>query len=185
MKIQQPECTDLVQELRSLRVLFHGAGSANLGSASLLIDEAKVPASQVICTNSKGVLWKSADGTKGSFRNNEQKAVAQVGEPAYDSRDLVTIIQNFKPDVLIGAVGVVPNCFTKAVIEAMVAVQSAKGAAARRPIVFALSNPKTQAEITAKDCYEWSGGKAIYGSGTQFPNHEINGQMREPGQVCE
>ena len=49
MKIQQPECTDLVHELRSLRVLFHGAGSANLGSASLLIDEAKVPASQVIC----------------------------------------------------------------------------------------------------------------------------------------
>ena len=30
-------------QARGLRYLFHGAGSANLGSASLLINEAKVP----------------------------------------------------------------------------------------------------------------------------------------------
>ena len=41
-----------------------------------------------------------------------------------------------------------------------------------RPIVFALSNPKTQAEITAADCYKFSGGKCIYGSGTRFPAEE-------------
>ena len=35
------------QQARGLRYLFHGAGSANLGSASLLINEAKVPQSQV------------------------------------------------------------------------------------------------------------------------------------------
>ena len=28
------------------------------------------------CTNSKGLMWKSADGSEGSFRNNEQKAAA-------------------------------------------------------------------------------------------------------------
>ena len=36
------------------------------------------------------------------------------------------------------------------VVEAMVAVQEAKGAGGR-PIIFALSNPKTQAEITASN----------------------------------
>ena len=35
------------QQARGLRYLFHGAGSANLGSASLLINEANVPQSQV------------------------------------------------------------------------------------------------------------------------------------------
>ena len=64
----------------------------------------------------------------------------------------------------------------------MVAVQEAKGAGGR-PIIFALSNPKTQAEITAADCYKFSNGKAIFGSGTRFFEEVVNGQTREPGQV--
>ena len=35
--------------------LFHGAGSANLGTAALLRDEAGVPASSIFVTNSRGV----------------------------------------------------------------------------------------------------------------------------------
>ena len=38
-----------------LRFLFHGAGSANLGTAALLRDEAGVPASSIFITNSRGV----------------------------------------------------------------------------------------------------------------------------------
>eukprot|EP00320_Phaeocystis_rex_P013857 CAMPEP_0119066370 /NCGR_PEP_ID=MMETSP1178-20130426/8932_1 /TAXON_ID=33656 /ORGANISM="unid sp, Strain CCMP2000" /LENGTH=685 /DNA_ID=CAMNT_0007047965 /DNA_START=40 /DNA_END=2097 /DNA_ORIENTATION=+ len=181
IKIQRPQCSDLVAEARGLRFLFHGAGSANLGAASLLIHEAQVPAGQVACTNSKGLIWKSADGSEGSFRNNEQKAVATVGRPDVPN-DLKAIVESFKPDVLVGAVGRGPGCFTKEVVEAMVAVQEAKGAGGR-PIIFALSNPKTQAEITAADCYAFSNGKAIYGSGTRFKEEVVSGQTREPGQV--
>ena len=74
------------------------------------------------------------------------------------------------------------STFTKEVVEAMVAVQETKGAGGR-PIIFALSNPKTQAEITAADCYKFSNGKAIFGSGTRFFEEIVNGQTREPGQV--
>ena len=182
IKIQKPSATDLVGEVRKMRVLFHGAGSANLGGASLLVGEAGVPQEQVVCTNSRGLIWRSEDGSEGSFKNNEQKAVAVVGQPPV-GKDLVEIIEYFKPDVLIGAVGVSPNCFTEAVVKAMVAVQDAKGADAVRPIIFALSNPKTQAEITAADCYKFSGGKAIFGSGTRFFEEMVNGKPREPGQV--
>jgi malic enzyme len=52
-----------------------------------------------------------------------------------------------------------------------------------RPIIFALSNPKSQAEVTAADAYAWSGGKVIYGSGTQFGPVEIAGRTHAPGQV--
>ena len=60
----------------------------------------------------------------------------------------------------------------------MVAVQEAKGAGGR-PIIFALSNPKTQAEITAADCYKFSNGKAIYGSGTRFFEEQVSCRLRK------
>jgi len=183
VKIQKPECTDLITEMRSMKFLFHGAGSANLGAATLLMAEAGVPATSVVCTNSRGVIWKSEDGKEGTFRNDEQKSVAQVGKPDYDSADLIAIIENVKPDAIVGAVGKAPGCFNKKVIDAMVKVQDEKPGGGGRPIVFALSNPKTQAEITAHDCYAFSEGKAIFGSGTRFPSEEVNGKLREPGQV--
>ena len=87
------------------------------------MDEAKVPAAQVACTNSQGLIWRSEDGSEGSFRNNEQKGVAVVGKPPVDD-DITAIVEYFKPDVLVGAVGRAPGCFTKEVVEAMVAVQA-------------------------------------------------------------
>eukprot|EP00747_Dinoflagellata_sp_TGD_P150541 gnl/TRDRNA2_/TRDRNA2_177127_c0_seq3.p1 gnl/TRDRNA2_/TRDRNA2_177127_c0~~gnl/TRDRNA2_/TRDRNA2_177127_c0_seq3.p1 ORF type:complete len:707 (-),score=129.00 gnl/TRDRNA2_/TRDRNA2_177127_c0_seq3:463-2583(-) len=182
VKIQKPNTSDLIGEARSMRFLFHGSGSANLGCSSLLVNEAGVPATSVFCTNSKGLLWKSADGTQGSFRNDEQKAAAQVGQPPCGS-DLVSIIKYVKPDAIIGAVGRDPGCFNKEVIDAMLEVQAAKPGGGMRPLVFALSNPKTQAEITAKQCYDFSKGKAIFGSGTRFDKEMVNGKVREPGQV--
>lgn len=148
----------------------------------LLLKEAGVPASNVFITNSTGLIWKSADGAQGSFKNAEQKAVATVGNPGC-ANDLVSIVKHVKPNVMIGAVGRAPGCFTQEVIAALVSVQSPNF----RPIVFALSNPKTQAEITAENCYKFSEGRAIFGSGTRFEECKVNYQgetkTREPGQV--
>ena len=180
IKVQNPNA-DVLEEIKGMRVLFHGSGSANLGAASLLVNEAGVPAQNVMCTNSKGLIWRSADGSEGTFRNDEQKAVAMIGKPSLDNhKDLVEMINMYKPDAIIGAVGRDPGCFNQAVVEAMVNVAEAKG---RRPIIFALSNPKTQAEITAHDCYKWSKGKALFGSGTRFDNELVGNQTRKPGQV--
>jgi len=183
IKLQKPECTTLLKELQGMKVLFHGAGSANLGGAQLLREEVHMAPGAVVVTNSRGVIWKSADGSKGTFRNDEQKAVALTGEPSgYDSTNLVSIVKYHKPDILIGAVGKAPGCFTEEVVKAMVDVQAAK-ATPGRPVIFALSNPMSQAEITAEDCYKFSDGKAIFGSGTRFPPVDVKGRTRAPGQV--
>ncbi|CAK9099280.1 unnamed protein product [Durusdinium trenchii] len=183
IKLQKPECTSLLKELQGMRVLFHGAGSANLGGAQLLKAEVQMAPGSVVVTNSKGVIWSSQDGSKGTFRNDEQKAVALIGEPkGYDPTDLVSIIKHHKPDILIGAVGKAPGCFTEEVVQAMLSVQAAKPKGGR-PIIFALSNPMSQAEITAEDCYKFSRGQAIFGSGTRFPPVEVQGRTRSPGQV--
>jgi len=178
IRIREGSVEGLREHLKKGTYLFHGAGSAGLGAAALLKNEAGVPASQIYMTNSKGIIWKSADGTTGSFRNDEQKEFGQIGEPGFDSKDLVECVKRLKPTCLIGAVGRAPNCFTKEVINAMVEVN-----AGSRPIVFALSNPKTQAEVKAEDAYKWSDGKVIYGSGTAFGPTTINGKTFMPGQV--
>jgi len=176
--LRDPEAVDLIPQLAKESFLFHGAGSANLGTLSLLRDEAGVPVSQLAVTNSRGVIWKSEDGSEGSFRNDEQKEFARVGKPSYDSEDLVTVIVNTKATCVIGAVGCDPGCFDRKVVEAVVDVSKPK-----RPIIFALSNPKTKAEISSTDAYNWSGGTAIYGSGTAMESVDVSGKMRNPGQV--
>merc|ERR1719262_186306 len=148
VKLRKPECTDLIGELAKETFLFHGAGSANIGAMRLLSYEAKVPTSQLFVTNSRGVIWKSADGTDGSYRNDEQKEFAVVGKPDFDGKNLVTAVEKLKPTSLVGAVGVAPGCFTKEVVEAML-----KTNPGFRPGVYALSNPKTQAEVTSVDCW--------------------------------
>ena len=89
-----------------------------------------------------------------------------MGQLDFDMKDLVSIITNLQPSCVIGAVGVVPNCFTKEVIEAVLAARQHE---AERPIVFALSNPRTQAEITAKDAYTWSQGEVCASSRLPLP----------------
>jgi malate dehydrogenase (oxaloacetate-decarboxylating)(NADP+) len=178
VKLRKPECTDLIGELAKETFLFHGAGSANIGALRLLAYEAKVPTSQLFVTNSRGVIWKNADGTDGSYRNDEQKEFAVVGKPEFDGKNLVAAVENLKPTSLVGAVGVAPGCFTKEVVEAMV-----KTNPGFRPGVYALSNPKTQAEVTSVDCWTWSNGEAIYGSGTGMESLELNGKTFCAGQV--
>jgi len=178
IKLRKPECTDLIAELKKETFLFHGAGSANIGALLLLANEAGVPRSQLFVTNSRGIIWKSEDGSEGSFRNDEQKEFAQVGKPTFDGKDLVAAVDHIKPTSMIGAVGRDPGCFSKAVVEAMLRVN-----ATSRPGIYALSNPKTQAEITSVDCWTWSAGNAIYGSGTGMESLEMDGKMFCPGQV--
>jgi hypothetical protein len=38
-------------------------------------------------------------------------------------------------------------------------------------------------DLLCQDCYKFSQGKAIFGSGTRFPPVEVQGRTRVPGQV--
>jgi malate dehydrogenase (oxaloacetate-decarboxylating)(NADP+) len=158
--------------LKDQRIMFLGAGSAATGIADLVmkalmeegLSEAEAK-SRISLVDSKGLVTAGREKIE-----DNKKPFAQDHAPA----SLLDAINDLKPTVLIGATGT-PNTFTKEVIEAMTAINA-------KPVIFALSNPTSQAECTAQQAYEWSKGKAVFASGSPFAPVTLDGQTFHPGQ---
>jgi malate dehydrogenase (oxaloacetate-decarboxylating)(NADP+) len=86
----------------------------------------------------------------------------------------VDAVRALRPTGIIG-VSTVPKLFNQQVIEAMAEINE-------RPIIFPYSNPTSRSECTAEEAYRWSGGRAIFASGSPFPPVEIGGKTFVPGQ---
>jgi malate dehydrogenase (oxaloacetate-decarboxylating)(NADP+) len=155
------------------RFLFYGAGEAAIGICSQIVaslvhdgmDEAEAR-SRCWIMDSRGLVVKSRDDLV-FFK----QPFAQDHPPV---KDLEEAIRTIRPTALIGACGQ-PGSFTRPIIEAMAELN-------KRPIIFALSNPTSKAECTARQAYEWTEGRAVFASGSPFDPVEVNGRSFDPGQ---
>lgn len=157
---------------KDLRVLFLGAGSAATGIADLMIsafqeeglgeEEAR---HRLWFVDSKGLIVEA----RGNLDPLKQR-YAQPQKPM----DLMAALDRHKPHILIGATGS-PGTFSQACIEKMAALNE-------RPVIFALSNPTSRAECTAEQAYAWSGGRAVFTSGSPFGPVNYKDQVFRPGQ---
>ncbi len=161
-------------DLKKQKFLFLGAGEAGVGIADLIVAalvEQGVPVNearrQCWLVDSKGLVVAS--------RNDLQAHKRNYAHDASPAPDLLSAIRALKPTGLIGVSGR-PGTFTKDVVEAMAALNE-------RPIVFALSNPTANSECTAEEAYRWSGGRAMFASGSPFMPVLMNGKQFVPGQA--
>jgi malate dehydrogenase (oxaloacetate-decarboxylating)(NADP+) len=155
-------------------ILFLGAGSAGIGIADLIVaamvkeglgpDEART---RVSLFDIHGLLEPS--------RTDLVDFQRPYAHPARPTKDFVEAIEAIKPTAIIG-VSTVGKAFSQRVVEAMARIN-------QRPIVFALSNPTDKAECTPQEAYRWSGGRALYAAGVQFPPVPLDGKTLMPAQA--
>ena len=155
------------------RFLFLGAGSAGTGIVDLLtktmIKEGMTEAEARACFwmfDSKGLVVTSRTDLAGFKR-----PYAQDHAPA---SELAEAIEATRPTAIIG-VSTTPKAFNQKVIEAMARINE-------RPIIFPYSNPTSHSECTAEEAYTWSGGRAIFASGSPFAPVDYDGKVLVPGQ---
>ena len=163
-------------QLRDESYLFLGAGSAGIGLSNLLCS-ALVTEGLTLAEARSRIHMIDASGLLESTRTDLvdfQLPYAHAHAPMGPGR-FAEAVEMFKPTTIIG-VSTTGGAFDKKVIEAMSRVNE-------RPIILALSNPTEKAECTAEQAYAWSGGKAIYAAGVQFPPVNFEGTTFLPGQA--
>lgn len=162
--------------LQDQTFLFFGAGEANLGSATLLV-EALVDEG-LSREEAMDKIWMMdvdglvVEGRDTSQWNGHKKALMRKGGPML--KDLHEILDLVKPTALIGA-SAATGAFTGEVLKKMSTFTD-------RPIIFALSNPNSKAECTAAQAYEFTRGKCIFASGSPFEPVEFRGKTYTTGQ---
>lgn len=92
-----------------------------------------------------------------------------------DRLSLEEVVEQVKPTVILGLTGV-PGVFSEKAIRTMAKYQE-------KPVVFPLSNPDTRAECTAEEAFKWTEGRAIFASGSPFPDVQLpNGRLGRTNQ---
>src|SRR5262252_1804016 len=161
------------QKITEQRFLFLGGGSAGTGIAELISQAMAMEGIDIVAARKRNALF-DINGLIVSSRTD----LADFQKPFAQNRERVTsfveAVKAIRPTGIIG-VSTVPKLFTREVIEAMAEINE-------RPIIFPYSNPTSRSECTAEEAYRWSGGRAVFASGSPFPPVEIAGRHFVPGQ---
>ena len=161
------------QQIQDQTVLFLGAGEAATGiadlvSAAMVAQGLDEHAARRRCwlVDTKGLVVKSRTELA-----HHKVPYAHDHEPV---ADFLSAIRALKPTAIIG-VSAVGGTFTEEVLKEMARINE-------RPIVFALSNPTSQAECTAEEAYRHTDGRALFACGSPFDPVKLNGKTFVPRQ---
>jgi len=150
-----------------------GAGEAATGICDLL--SAAMVADGLSAQQARARCWMvDSKGLVVASRTDLAEHKKGYAHPHAQIADFLGAVQALKPTAIIG-VGATPGLFTQQVVEEMTRLNE-------RPIVFALSNPTSKSECTAAQAYEWSGGKALFASGSPFDPVDFAGRHFVPRQ---
>lgn len=162
------------EKLADQHILFAGAGSAGIGIANMIVEAMQDEGLSQDDARARIAMF-DMNGLLQSDRRDLSSSQKVYAKDLPATTDLAEAVKAFKPTVLIG-VSTTSGLFTEDVVKG-VAVNT------DRPIIFPLSNPTDKAECTPEQAYKWTGGKALFAAGVQFPDVTVNGKTFHPGQA--
>jgi len=154
-------------------ILFYGAGSAATGIADLIVS-AQVRQGARAEDARRRIWFMDSRGLVADSRTDLETHKRPYAHPHAPVATLLDAVTALRPAALVGVSGQ-PQTFTEPVLRAMAQLNE-------RPAIFALSNPTAQSECTAEQAYRWTGGRAVFASGSPFPAVELGGKRFVPRQ---
>lgn len=166
------------------QIVILGAGSAGTGIAEYILqemiaegmDEDKAR-SHFFILDSRGLLQSARTNlsvVQQKFAQPSDLALDWTSGDGGEKLGLAEVLKNITATILIG-VSSQPNQFTEPVVKEMASKVD-------RPIIFPLSNPSDRAEAVPKDLIQWTEGRALIATGTEFPPVSFNGKIFKIGQ---
>ncbi len=150
------------------RIVIHGAGTAGIGIANLLVDVMvrqgmnRADAMRRFWgLSSRGLLVEGGrlrDFQVPFARPADEWTAWDLDEPG--EYGLADVVRNVRPTILIGT-SAQAGSFTASVVREM-------ASHTERPIIMPLSNPTSRAEATPADLLEWTDGAALIATGSPF-----------------
>jgi len=153
--------------------LFLGAGEAATGIADLVVSAMTAQGLTPSAARQRCWLVDRGGLVVKSRTDLAHHKLAYAHEHA-PVGDFLSAIRALKPTGIIG-VAAVGGTFTEEVVAEMARIN-------KQPMVFALSNPTSQAECTAEQAYRWSKGSALFACGSPFDPVSVNGKTFVPRQ---
>jgi len=163
------------EALKDQRFVVCGAGSA--GAGVLLTIRNAIMTRHGMTKDQAGSLFNiiDADGLISKSRPKlseleelfpDLSSFAKT-DSSLEGLTLLETVKNVKPTILIGLSGV-GGLFSDDVLSAM-------GQTTKTPVIFPLSNPTSRAECSAEAAQRCTGGRAIFASGSPFPDTQVDG----------
>lgn len=159
--------------LRDQKILFLGAGEAGIGTGDLIVS-AMVSEGLSVEEARKRCWYVDSRGLVVAARDDLTEHKKEFAHDHPFLPDLLSAVKAIKPTILIGVSGK-PRMFTPEVLSEMARINE-------RPVIFSLSNPTSNTECTAEEAYKYTGGRAIFASGSPFDPVEVDGKVFYPAQ---
>ena len=160
------------------RAVFLGAGSAGVGVAKQLVvyfmKEGGLTEEQAkkifYLFDSKGMVTKD----RGDKLADHKVYFAREDNEGKQIKSLEDGVEYVKPTILMG-LSTIGGAFTPKILTRM-------GELNDKPVIFPLSNPSANSECTFEDAVKATDGRALFASGSPFPEMEWKGKKLSPGQ---
>jgi len=170
--------------LRDQRVVIHGAGTAGIGVADMMVDvmtreglsldEAR---RRFWVTDRSGLITDDPASNPRDFQVPYARPAVEVAgwSSQGDGITLADIVRNAEPTMLIGT-STQPAAFTEQIVRQM-------ASNVERPIIMPLSNPTSKCEALPNDLIRWTEGRALVAAGSPFAPVSYEGRVYQIAQA--